>query len=775
MLTTSRIFTIVLSLLVLSSASLPVGAQQTEEARAAWQVTRYDIKANVGGATGGERALNAHAVIAARNVGNGTGTTFTIRVNTSAVIGSAGVGDATATFKSGTDARTKLQQVTVALPAPIAPGGAVNISFDYRLPVTENSGYASLSGEGAQFLPGSNWYPTPNTSIAPRGADYAPFHLTVNGLGAVELAVTSGQASGAGSATFEQTLNTQPFFLTGKWDTVEGANEARGVSVYLNAGASADERKRADALILIAAAARAFYANLLGAAPDAPVRLVGVRRGAGFESAGTLLVDHSVFRRTKLDSIVALQIAEAVARLWVGGATGISGEGAGVVREGLPRYLATLFLEKQFSKETADAELLRMALLYAPVAKRDLPLAQATPAFDIYFNSVGNKGALVWRLISNAVGRDNFIAVLKSQFGAARSGGTSLAMLRAAYAERGESVTKLLAGLLDQPTDTDLLVGLPVQRAGGWAVALRNTGALDAEVTVLALTDRGERLTQTARIPAKDFGEALFTTNARLTSVEVDPSKLYPQIDFSNDVAPRVPAAEDALAEARAKLSQKPAEAEQLARGVLARTASLGEARIMLGRALLEQKRNEEAEKEFRAALDAPLPTPSTLAWGNIGLGEVALRKNNATEAARRFDEAARAEADTPSTLAARAGRLKAEAAANVAPSVDDAIKNAVAGLDAAVRSGRKAELENVLMPGELLSFERGIISTQPEAWQTRLLRTETLGTNRVDADVSITARTSGRDFTATAVYTLTRVAGGWKLSDIRFFEEQKP
>ena len=38
-----------------------------------------------------------------------------------------------------------------------------------------------------------------------------------------------------------------------------------------------------------------FYAELIGPAPDAPVRIVAARRGAGFELGGTLLVYASFF------------------------------------------------------------------------------------------------------------------------------------------------------------------------------------------------------------------------------------------------------------------------------------------------------------------------------------------------------------------------------------------------------------------------------------------------------------------------------------------------
>jgi tetratricopeptide (TPR) repeat protein len=330
---------------------------------------------------------------------------------------------------------------------------------------------------------------------------------------------------------------------------------------------------------------------------------------------------------------------------------------------------------------------------------------------------------------------------------------------------------------LDQPTDMDLMIGLPQQRGPQWAVALRNSGSLDASVTVAATTATGERLTAQATIPARNFGEATFNTPARLTRVEVDPDKLYPQIDYSNDVAPRNSQVEDPLTDANARfVRQDYAGAESVAREMLAASPRIQEARIVLARSLLAQNKTDEAEKEFRALVDERLPIPLALAWGKIGLAEVALRKGQAAEAARRFDEAVRLDPEYPPTLytptlAARLGRIKAEAAANAAPAVDDSAKTFITQLDAAIKSGRKAELEALITPGELTDFIAGIVGSQPEVWQTRVVRTEQLDANRLAADVQLTTRQLGQDASGTAVLFLTRAGAGWKLDAVGFFE----
>ncbi|HEX8502592.1 MAG TPA: tetratricopeptide repeat protein [Pyrinomonadaceae bacterium] len=742
-------------------------AQQPAEAAPAWQVTTFDVSVNASGAYGAERAIAARATILARNVGGAPGRTLTLRINTAAKVEAASVGGEAARFVAGKDARAQLQTAQITLPAPVPVGGTLTAALDYRLPVAENTGLAAVSPLGLQFLPLSYWYPAPNTSFAPRGADYAPFRLTVSGLPGGETLVSSGRAAGGG---FDQPLNAQPFFITGRWETVEGSGDARGVSAMLHAGADAGERRAAETLVALAGSARAFYSTLLGPAPDAPVRLVGVTRGAGFETGGTLLVNHAAFRRRKLDALTAMQVAESIARLWVGGAAGVEGEGAGAVREGLPRYLAALFLEKQFGKAVADAEWTRMALLYAPVAQRDPPLSKLAPSFDTYFNSSANKGALVWRILAAAVGREQFAGALRALVAADGGRRLSLAALRERMAQAGgDRVSQLMASLFDLPTDTDLLVGLPVQRAGAWVSNLRNTGSFDVEVTVLALADRGERLPVTARIPAKDFGEAQFRTASKIVRVEVDPEKLYPQTNFANDVVPQGPGLVEAVEQARIQLGQQPARAEQLARELLARAPASEEARVVLARALLEQNRLDDAEREFRAAADSPLPLPSTLSWADIGLGEVALRRNRAADAARLFDAAARAEADYATTLAARSARIRAEAGAP--PAVDEQIKAAAVALDAAIRSGRKAEIEAQIAAGELSGFSKGLSGIPPEAWQTRVVRTEQLDPNRVAADVVLSARVAGRGQEGPAVFVFARTPSGWRLAEIPIFE----
>ncbi|HVQ39175.1 MAG TPA: tetratricopeptide repeat protein [Pyrinomonadaceae bacterium] len=759
--------TLALTLIAIALFAPTVPAQ--EEARAAWQITNFDINANV---QQPERALSAVAILSATNVGRGAGLSFTFRLNSKASVKAVTVGGATANFRTVPESYASVQRVTVTLPTSVAPGGNLLINISYSLPVETNSGLAAISPIGSQFLPLSFWYPAPNTPMTTRGADTAPFRLSVNGQNLISSGVEKTNAGGP--SIYEQTLNAQPFFVQGDWEKIEGSGEGKNITAYVGRGVSPEEKKQAEAFITIAANARAFFAGLLGPAPDIPIRLVSARRGAGFNDAGTILIEPGAIRRSKLDSATSLLIAEAISKLWIGSQTAVRGEGGGLLRDGLTRFLATLFLEKQFGAEPAQEERLRERLAYSTVAKRDGPLARVTPLDPTYFSSVPNKGAMVWRLIDRSLGHDAFVGVLRGllQAGKGNVNGISLSGFRSALVERGgERLKTLLEQQLDQVTELDLMVGMPQQRGPEWISALRNLGASDVATTVRGTTAGGEQLSVEVTVPARNFSEVAFKTSARIVRVEIDPEKLFPQLEYSNDSAPATRNLQEALAEATRQFgAQDFGKAETLAREILAATPRFQEARIVLARVLLGQNKTDDAEKLFRAALDDPLPTAATIAWANIGLGEISLKKGQAAEAAKRFNDAVRADADYASSLAARAGRIRAETAANTLP-VDASVRTFVTQLDQAITSGKKVELDSRIVSGELTRFSNGVVGTQPEIWQTRVLRTEQLDANLVAADVSLNTKQLGREESGTAVLILARFAGGWKLAGIELFE----
>ena len=733
-----------------------------------WQPTLFDITANVQQA---ERTISVVANINATNVGGSPSRTLTVRLNSKASVKSVAVAGAAGTFRPGAETRGDLQRIEIALPSAANPGSSATVTVNYTLPVESNTGLAAISPIATQFLPNAFWYPTPNTPYTVRGADSAPFRLTVN----LTNVIASGvEKSGSpGSISFDQAIHGQPFFVQGDWDKVDGAGEGKGIAVLLEKGATAEDRKRAESLIAFAAAARTFYAASLGPSPDVPVRIVAVRRGAGFNDSGTVLIDADSLRLPKIDAATALSVAETMSRLWIGGQTPVRGEGGGVLRDGLVRFLATQFLEKQFGRDAILSELYRQRLAYAAVAQRDAPLARASQIDSTYFGSVPNRGAMFWRLVDRRLGHDALMGVLRASLESGKKdhSGVTLSTLREALVARGgEGLKALLDPQLDQVVDIDLMVGLPTQRGADWVSALRNFGSIDVAVTVAATTDRGERVLAEVTVPAKNFGEAVFKTSSKIVRVEVDPDKLYPQLDYGNDVMPRTKDLPEALNEASLQLgAQDYPKAEATARAMNAAAPRFQEARILLGRALLGQNKVEEAEQIFRASLEEPLPFAATLAWANIGLGEISLKRNQAAEAAKRFNDAVTASRDYPSSLAARAARIRAEAAANSAPAIDEAARTFITQFSQAVVSNKKPDLDSRVVSGELVRFINASIGT--ELWDTRVLRTEQLNSNLIAADVYIKASKLGKAGEGTAVMLLARTPAGLKLSGIELFE----
>ncbi len=730
-------------------------AQDESRASITWQVQKYDITTTLPQAET-ERNLTIKANLNLKNVSSGAASRLTLRISPNAEVSAVRVNDAAADFTKAEekiDGSRTLQRIVVRVPS-VQPNATFTVAVDYKLNVKENSGLNALSSVGSQFLPLSFWYPTPNSWYFARGADFAPMRLQVNSANG-EMVIASGTQN---NNAFEQKLNGQPFFVSGNWDTVN----ANGVSFFIQKGANADEQKRANDLALLASEARNFTANLLGTVPDVPIRIVAVRRGAGFSSGGTIFVDESAVRRQKIDSQTAMTIAEAVAKIWIGNAVSVNGDGFGVIREGLARYVATQFLEKQFGKNIADIERLRQRTAYAAVVKRDSPLSMVSPIDDYYYPTVANKGAMIWRLLAKRVGQDEFFNIMRSQM---NDGNLNLSELRSAFATQKE----LLDYSFDQVTETNLLVGVPQLNGAETKIALRNLGAIDAvAVNVVATTAGGEKLTAQSTIPAKKFGEINFKTPNKIVRAEIDSDKLYPQTDYSDDVAPREFEETDAILVVKRSFDQQDfIKAEKNSRLALQAAPRFDDIRTWLARALYAQGKTADAEKEFRAVLDEKLPTARSLAWANVGLGEIALKNNQNAQATKFFEEAIKANAEYGASLAARSGINKSDSAV----SVDDTIKSFFAQFDKAALSGRKADVNALVVSGEMARFSDGI-SGQAQEWNTRVVRVNKLDANTVLAEVNLKIRLLNKAAeSGTAVFLLTKVGGGWKLSGVEIFE----
>ena len=722
-------------------------------ANATWQVTKYDLNVALPSSETG-RSATIHAVLTTRNISGSPASSLTLRISTNADITGVAVNGASIAPSKGeerTAAGATLQRIALRIP-PVAPNADVTTAVDYKLTVKDNSALASISPAESLFLPLSFWYPTPNSWFFAKGADAAPVTIKVTGANGTQVVA----AGTAGAAGFASSINGQPFFAGGNWDVIEQS----GVSVFVPKESAGEPQKRAAELASLYADARSFMSSVLGDAPQTPLRIVGSRRGAGFSDDGVVIVDAAVFRRSKIDSLTAMNLAEAAAKLWIGGATRVYGEGYGVISEGLARYLATQFIESKYGKDVADIERLRQRNSYAAVSTRDGAMSLVNPADDVYFPVVANKGAMAWRILAKRVGASEFAAAIK---GNAQDGTLTLSELREAFVAQ----KSLVDYLFDGTSNMDLMAGIPKRDAGGWHVALRNTGDADATVDVAVTTADGERLTAPTTIRATSFGEVVFQTPKQVVRAEVDVDKLFPQSDYSDDVAPHETTESDPLLAAKRPFDKQDwAGGETAARTLLRDYPRSDELRIILARALLGEGKTAEAQKEFQAVLDEKLPAARSLAWANAGLADIAARGGQ-SDAANRYAQAAIiSEGDYGASLAARTARAKVGAGAT-----DASVKAFFADFDRSAAANRKAEVEAMVLSGEVNRFVSGVAGSA-QAWQTTVRNVDRLDANTVLVEADMSLRVINKEAeTGTAVYRLVKTTSGWKLAGVEVFE----
>lgn len=729
-------------------------AQDDTRAVQTWKVQKYDLSATLP-QTDVDRGMAVKALLTIKNISGKNASSLTLRISPLAAVSAVSINNAAADFSKSEEkigSGGALQRIAIRLPG-VAPDAILTATVDYKLSVKDNSGLNTLSPAGSQFLPLSFWYPTPTSWLFSRGADFAPFSLKVSGGNGVT-AISSGASSGA---SFDQKFGGQPFFAAGNWDMVA----SNGVEVYVPKGVSADGQKRAVELAAIYAEARAFAGTILGAAPDSPLRIIGSRRGAGFTGGGTVFVDEAVFRRPKVDSQTAMSLAEAAAKIWIGNSIVLGGDAQGVLLEGLPRYIATEFLENKFGKDVADVERLRHRTAYAAIAKRDTPLSQVSPVDDFYYGEIANKGSMIWRLLSRRVGPAEFSNVLKANM---QDGSLSVSELRQAFAAQKE----LMDYLFDKTTDMNLLAGLPQITGSETKVALRNTGAIDATVTVTATLAGGQTMETSAILKSLSFGDVAFKTTNKITRVEIDSEKLYPQTEYSDDVAPRETTDTDLLLAVKRNFDKQDfAAAEATGRTVLASMPRYDDVRVLLARSLLALGRTADAEREFRNVLSEKLPSSRSIAWANVGLGEAAAKANQNDQAIKYAEAAIQADAEYGASLAARNLRNKLGAAS----AVDAGAKAFFTDFSRAAVSNRKADLDAMVMPGEASKFASGI-SGSTEQWQANVRQVDRLDANNILVEAEMSLKLLTRDHSSgMAVFRLTKAGTGWKLSSVDMFE----
>lgn len=717
-----------------------------------WEVVKYDINATLPQNFASDRDLDVKATLTLRNMSNSSASSVTLRISDQAEVSAIQVNGTTADFKKSeekTGGSKNLQKLATRI-ASVASKQTVSVIVDYKIKVISNSGLNALSPVNSQFLPLSYWYPTPTSWYFPGGADVAPFNLKINSSNG-EMLVSSGTNVANG---FEQKLFGQPFFATGNWDIVK----ANGVDVYVPKGMNANAAIAND-LAALAAESKNFAAKLLGKTFDSPIRVVGVSRGSGFSDGGTIFVDESIFQRQKVDSNTAVNVIEGIVKVWLGNVFKVQDDGYGVIREGLSRQIANEFIEQKYGKDSAELERLRQRTNYSAISLRDVPLNVVSPVDGYYYTATANKGAIIWNFLSNTFG-DDFYELIRSQ---TDDGELNLKELRTVFSTQKD----YLDYMIERITEMNLMIGLPQQTGNQSKVALRNLSEIDVNVDVVATTSNGQKIVNKASIKANSFGEAVFNSPNKIVRVEVDADKIYPQTDYSDDIAPREIGDNDALVFIKKEFDrQKFADAEKNALEVLKIYPIFDDARILLARSQLAQNKITDAQRNFEEILKLKLPTAQSMAWANVGLGEIAQKTGQNANARKYFDEAIKNNSDLSATLAARRGRDKIGST-----EVDTNIKNFFVSFDKAVAANNKSEVDAMIINGELSRFALNV-SGQAQQWTSQILQVDKIDERNMLVEANMSIKLLNREVeTGMAVYRLTKVGNDWKLSGVEIFE----
>ncbi|MBO0858774.1 MAG: hypothetical protein J2P21_09955 [Chloracidobacterium sp.] len=666
------------------------------------------------------------------------------------------------------------------------------------------------------------------------GADTAPFSLTVTlpsvPAGSAGLKVISSGVRKSENS-FEQSLAAQPFFIIGDYDVVSGGGAEHPVEVYYPRGSGEIGKQQAERIAAEAERAITFCAKYFNASAVEPFRIVSTQarqlntatsdsfsatRETSASLVGAVTIDENVFRRDAIDLGMIELISGAASRAWIDGQVLLRGRGAGMLRDALPVYLVAQYLGDRFGAPQREEAFDRFRRAYSTIARNDLPLLTQSPLDRNYATSVYNKGALVWRMIEKTFGVQALGTAMRSSLSRGKVDALSLSGWSAPQQKRGapqphplcqlsrcanfkenlisagadrKLVNELFNNWIDTVSLPDFAIGQPQNTANGVESTIANFGSFDDTlksqsgglagsqsgaftVEVLATTDKGEKLSKTVTVKTGEYGSVSFPAGVVIKTIEVDPDKIYLQSDYTNDVVPRRPSQSEAFGQANLALSKNDfVTAETKAReGLAANASGAPTLQALLGRALLAQKKTDEAEKIFNDALKAePLPIQA-YGMAHFGLAELAMQQNKFDVAARHFRFAAAADLDATTTIGARDGSLRAERGANSVKIPDD-VRAFLQKFDAAVLQGNSATVNQFVELGNLRKFAQNLVVRKPSSWVTEALRAEEWDADQVAVDVTLKIKIEGKDYSGRAVYVISRAGGKLLLSEVPTFD----
>ncbi len=683
------------------------------------------------------------------------------------------------TYLEAKDDRTRMIGLNGDLARPLRPAASMKVLVSYKFTAENPSARSTIDWGESFLLPESFWFPMIHTPfLVDYNVDTAPCALTVSAPAPLRGIATGQPAQGRGdgeSASYDARELVQPFFIAGDYELWGG--KPSGIEIYLHRGYAVAQPATLVATQQEVQRILEFYTGLLGTPITTPVRIVASSQIPAYGSPGLLVLDERTFARRILDEETISFLATNIARMWIGALHPIQGPGHGVLYDGLPSYLMSLYVEKAYGPQARLKTIERFQRGYLSLVSGgtayDAPLGRQTLLNREYYTSIFNKAPMVLRLMENQLGREKLVEVLR---GLRKSGhGTiSLADFQSALHLAGS--VSAMKPLLDQwfydVVLPDFAVGKPVKESEGWSVNLANFGTGDAEVSVEVTLSNGQQMRQKLKIQSQGYARALFNTTTEPISAIVDPERFYLQANYGNDRFPQTPSVDQLVSQGTLALGQSDFKtAETKLREAIQVDASNRQGHAAWARTLALTGRHEEALKEAEAALQMPPVPLSAYAVACLARGDVAMARNQPAEAVEPYRQAVYSYAEDAALLSARDAMIRAERAASMLPAVDGSVQAFVSQFDAAVSSGRPAQVKELVDSRALKRFIAGVSFVKN--WKSEILRAEKLDNHRALVDVNTRATTTDKDRSARALYLLRRSGSGWVLDDIPVFIEK--
>lgn len=755
-----------------------------------FEIRNYDLKAKVISDANAVEVnakmrlinLNGKELVDKLLLGTGDKPRLSFYLNPKTKITAMKISGVDVAFKTAEQPRLGVMSVYADVTSPIASMPEFDVEISYVINSERGVGLR-VSGSESYLLPNSFWVPVNHNPYAEHGADTAPFTLNVT--------APSGKIISSGNRkdenTFEQSLAAQPFFFVGNYEmtTATAAKNAK-VEIYAPRGLDANGKQQLQKLSEEAVKIVNYYSEYFATPQMGAFRIVATSTtGISFAESGGVAIDESFFRRNIVDLGTIELLASAAARSFIDGRVLLRGRGAGMMRDGLPVYMTANYFGVRFGEAERNAAFERYRRAYEPLARgSDTALLMQSSYDRNYTTAMYNKGALVWRLIETKLGRATFDAYVRTMLDRQRVDVLSLTEWKAPLCRvarcvnvksdltvKGAELKDIFLQWIETVIGPDFAVGQPKEGAGGVESAIVNFGSGDLTVDVSATTESGEKINRTVAVKGGEYGTITFLTGTKISRIEVDPDKVYPQKDYSNDVYPRRPSTGDLYGQASLAFGKKEyAVSETKLKEALTADPGASIVLALLGRVQVILNKNDEAQQAFNNVLKQnPIPLQA-FASAHLGLGNIALQKNQWVEAANHFKQVSASEQDQATTVSAFDGALKAEQGAKSIVIPED-VKAFIKQLDDALLQGTAEALTPLVETSNLREFVKRVTASKPTIWATEIMRTEAMDTERIIVDANVKVKIVGREGAGRAIYVLSRVGGKFKLSEVPVFD----